>query len=50
MPWHDFTQASVQAVVWLRSAGALTRQAIHRDEAGITQTLGLVGPTVYHTA
>lgn len=50
MAWDYFTQASVQAVVWLQGASALTRQPVHCAVARITQTLCLVGPTVYHTA
>lgn len=50
VPWDYLTQASIQAVVWLHGAGALTRQAVHRAVARITQTLGLVGPTVHHAA
>lgn len=50
MPWDYFTQASVEAVVWLHSAGALTGQAVNSAVARITQTLRLIGPTVYHAA
>lgn len=50
VPRDYFTQASVQAVVWLHHAGALTRQAVHRAVARITQTLGLLGPAVHHAA
>lgn len=50
MPWDYFTQAFIQAVVWLQSAGALTQQAIHDAVARIAQTLRLCGPTVYHAA
>lgn len=48
--WNDFTQASVQAVVRLHRAGALTRRAVHGAIARIAQALRLVGPTVYHAA
>lgn len=50
MPWDDFTQASVEAVVWLQSAGALTRLTVHDAVARVAQALRLVGPAVYHTA
>lgn len=50
MPWNYFTQASILAVVWIHSAGALTWQVAHGAVARITQTLGLIGPTVYHAA
>lgn len=48
VPWDYFTQAIIQAVVWLQGAGAPTWQAVHGAVALITQTLGLFGPTVYN--
>lgn len=50
MPRDYFTQASILAVIWLHNAGALTQQAVHKAVARITQTLSLIGPTVYHAA
>lgn len=50
MPWNYLTKAPIQAIVWLQSAGTLTRPAIHGAVAWITQTLCLIGPTVNHAA
>lgn len=50
MTWDYFTQASVQAVVWLHVAGALTGQAVHGAVARIAQALCLIGPAVHHAA
>lgn len=44
------TQASVQTVVWLHLAGALTRQTVHGAVARVAQTLGLLCPSVHHAA
>lgn len=45
-----FTQASIQAVIWLQGAGTLTGRPIHGAVTGVTQTLPLVGPAVHHAA
>lgn len=50
MPGDYFAQASVETIVWLQRAGALTRQAIHGAVAWVAQTLRLLGPTVYDAA
>lgn len=50
VPWDYFTHASVQAVVGLQSAGALTGQAVHGAVPGIAQALCFFGPTVHHAA
>lgn len=38
------------AVVWLEDTHTLTGQAVHRQEARLAQTLGLLRPAVHHAA
>jgi hypothetical protein len=49
MALDDVTKAPVEAVVWLQVTNTLAGQAIRSAVPRVTQTLSLLGPTVYHT-
>lgn len=45
----DITFSIVEAEVVLHVTDALTRQTVHAQIAGVTNTLGLTGPLIDHT-
>ena len=49
MTLDDVTKAPVEAVFFLQVTNALAGQTVRSAVARVTQTLSLLGPTVYHT-